>query len=107
MSQQQSFDPATFVTLKQQSPSSYQSSPAGAPELMVSPDDVVYHRESPGKYQWSTAATPDQASVLVPKMEPEDAISASCATATSTTMLLTTQPTASLAEYNQSTSKVS
>lgn len=105
MSQQQSFDPATFVTLKQQSPSSYPSS--AAPELMVSPDDVVYHRESPGKYQWSTAAAPDQASVLVPKMEPEDAISASCATATSTTMLLTTQPSASLAEYNQSTSKVS
>ncbi|GIY08535.1 early growth response protein 3 [Caerostris extrusa] len=119
---QQQFDPVSF-TLKQ-SPS---YSTAGATDLMgVSPEDVVYHRSSPSvssqqqqmaKYQWTTASATDfaaasagsglqlvqPASVLVPKMEPM-ADEASCATST-TLMMTDPQASASLAEYNQSTSK--
>ncbi|KAG8195676.1 hypothetical protein JTE90_003821 [Oedothorax gibbosus] len=108
VSQQQTFDPVSFVTLKQQSPS---YSATSSTDLMgvVSPDDVVYHRGSPvGKYQWTSAGSEYggsegsglQTPALVPKMEPDDAISVSCAS--STTLM---QSTASLAEYNQSTSK--
>ncbi|XP_035226735.1 early growth response protein 1-B-like isoform X1 [Stegodyphus dumicola] len=120
---QQQFDPVSF-TLKQQSPSySTPSSTGTASDLMgVSPDEIVYHRSSPstssqvGKYHWTTATADFAAgglqlastSILVPKMEPlaEEAVSASCSTAGTTSMLLTSaQSSASLAEYNQSTSK--
>ncbi|GFR18945.1 early growth response protein 3 [Trichonephila clavata] len=124
---QHQFDPVSF-TLKQQSPSYTSSTTAAASDLMgVPPEDVVYHRSSPSvssqqqqmaKYQWTTAAPTDfasasaaagglqlvqPASVLVPKMEP---MTEETPCASSTTMLLTDpQTSASLAEYNQSTSK--
>lgn len=109
---QQQFDPVSFG-LKQQSPS-YSTSSSTTTELMgVPPDDMVYHRSSPSssKYHWSTtaAAPTDLASILVPKMEPvAEEVASACSTASGTTMLLTSgQSQASLAEYNQSTSKVS
>lgn len=108
---QQQFDPVSFG-LKQQSPS-YSTSSSTTTELMgVPPEEMVYHRSSPStsKYQWTTtsAAPTDLASILVPKMEPvAEEVGSACSGATATTMLLSNaQSSASLAEYNQSTSKV-
>ncbi|XP_021001281.1 early growth response protein 1-B isoform X2 [Parasteatoda tepidariorum] len=120
---QQQFDPVSF-TLKQQSPSysTSSSTPTATDLIGVSPDDIVYSTSSPStssthvdKYLWTTSAdfttTTLQlapGSILVPKMEPlaEEAATATCASAGNTGMLLTSpQTSASLAEYNQSTSK--
>ncbi|XP_054720745.1 E3 SUMO-protein ligase EGR2-like [Uloborus diversus] len=115
---QQQFDPVSFA-LKQQSPS-YSTSTSSTSDLMgvVNPDDIVYHRSSPssvsaGKYHWTTTSADFSLSpsILVPKMEPlpeeAGAVASSCSSAEgTTTMLLTSVPSsASLAEYNQSTSK--